>query len=70
VRVCCQDASRLGLHLPIPRRLTGYGVKPVQVVEPLYEYYWLYAAVEPTTGLTFRTLFRISAALLDEPLAA
>jgi hypothetical protein len=39
--------------LPIRRRLTGYGVKPVQAVEPLYEYYWLYAAVEPTTGEAF-----------------
>jgi hypothetical protein len=50
VRVFCQDESRLGLQLPIHRRLTGYGVKPVQIVEPLYESYWLYAAVEPTTG--------------------
>ena len=49
----CQDESRLGLHLPVRRRLTGYGVKPVQVVEPLYESYWLYAAVEPTTGDAF-----------------
>ena len=39
--------------MPLHRRLTGYGVKPVQVVEPLYEYYWLYAAVEPTTGDAF-----------------
>src|SRR5919204_2777818 len=53
VRVFCQDESRLGLHLPVRRRLTGYGVKPLQVVEPLYEYYWLYAAVEPTTGEAF-----------------
>jgi hypothetical protein len=43
----------LGLHLPLHRRLTGSGVKPIQVVEPLYEYYWLYAAVEPITGETF-----------------
>jgi hypothetical protein len=50
VRVFCQDESRLGLHLPVRRRLTGYGVKPAQVVEPLYASYWLYAAVEPTTG--------------------
>jgi DDE superfamily endonuclease len=35
------------------RRITGYGVKPIQVVEPLYDYYWLYAAVEPTTGEAF-----------------
>jgi hypothetical protein len=39
--------------LPIHRRLTGYGIKPLQVVEPLYEYYWLSAAVEPTTGDAF-----------------
>jgi DDE superfamily endonuclease len=53
VRVFCQDESRLGLHLPLHRRLTGYGVKPIQVVEPLYESYWLFAAVEPTTGDAF-----------------
>jgi hypothetical protein len=53
VRVFCQDESRLGLHLPIRRRVTGYGVKPLQIVEPLYESYWLYAAVEPTTGDAF-----------------
>ena len=53
MRVFCQDESRLGLHLPVRRRLTGYGIKPIQIVEPLYEYYWLYAAVEPTTGDTF-----------------
>jgi DDE superfamily endonuclease len=53
VRVFCHDESRLGLHLPVRRCLTGYGVKPVQVVEPLYESYWLYAAVEPTTGDAF-----------------
>ena len=47
------DESRLGLHLPLRRRVTGYGVKPLQVVEPLYESYWLYAAVEPTTGDAF-----------------
>ena len=46
----CQDESRLGLHLPGRRRLTGDGVKPVQGVEPLYESYWWYAAVEPPTG--------------------
>jgi putative transposase len=37
----------------VRRRLTGYGVKPVQAVEPLYESYWLSAAVEPTTGAAF-----------------
>ena len=50
MRVFCQEETRLGLPLPIHRRLTGHGMKPVQVVAPLYEYSWLYAAVEPTTG--------------------
>jgi DDE superfamily endonuclease len=53
VRLFCQDESRLGLHLPTRRRLTGAGVKPYQVVAPLYEYYWLYGAVEPATGEAF-----------------
>jgi len=53
VRVFCHDESRLGLHLPTRRRVTGFGVKPLQVVEPLYESYWLYAAVEPRTGDAF-----------------
>jgi hypothetical protein len=53
VRGFCEDDRRLGLHLPRSRRLTGYGVKPLQIVVPLYEYYWLYAAVEPTTGEAF-----------------
>jgi putative transposase len=53
VRVFCHDESRLGLHLPTRRRVTGFGVKPLQIVDPLYESYWLYAAVEPTTGDAF-----------------
>jgi hypothetical protein len=35
VRVLCQDESRLGLHLPTRRHVTGYGVKPIQIVESL-----------------------------------
>jgi hypothetical protein len=50
VRVCCHDARRLGLHLPRHRRLPGSGVQPGQIVAPLYESYWLSAAVEPTPG--------------------
>ena len=50
IRVWWQDESRLGLHLPLPRRLTAEGVKPIQRHQPLYQYYWLYAAVEPATG--------------------
>jgi len=33
--------------------VTGFGVKPLQVVEPLYESYWWYAAVAPRTGDAF-----------------
>ena len=40
----------MGLHLPRYRRLTACGVAPKQPFEPLYEYYWLYGAVEPATG--------------------
>ena len=53
MRVFCHDESRLGLHLPTRRRVTGWGVKPLQSVDPLYESYWLSAAVEPTTGDAF-----------------
>lgn len=53
VGLFAQDDCRFGLHLPRPRRLTGYGTKPIQVVNPLYEYDWLYAAVEPTSGDAF-----------------
>lgn len=50
LRVFFQDESRLGLHLPLHRRLTAPGIKPYQAINPGYEYYWLYAAVEPRTG--------------------
>ena len=50
VRLFFQDEARVGLHLPRYRRLTGRGVCPVQPFDPLYEYYWLYGAVEPATG--------------------
>jgi hypothetical protein len=41
------------LRLPRYRRLTACGVKPEVVEGPLYEYYWLYGAVEPRTGASF-----------------
>jgi transposase len=50
VRVFCQDESRFGL-LPITRRrLTLRGVKPLSRVQQVFENYYLYGAVEPTTG--------------------
>jgi len=50
VRVFAQDESRLGLHQDVRRRLTARGTKPVQAMWTRYEYFWLYAAVEPATG--------------------
>jgi transposase len=43
----------MGLHLPRYRRVTARGVTPKQPCQPLYAYYWLYAAVEPKTGEAF-----------------
>ena len=43
----------MGLHLPRYRRITSRGVAPKQPYSPLYEYYWLYGAVEPKTGEAF-----------------
>lgn len=53
MRLFCQDESRIGQHLPSGRRITLPGVKPHRVMCPLYEYYWLYAAVEPASGEAF-----------------
>lgn len=50
VQILVQDESRFGL-LPIPqRRITAKGTKPIQVVNPRYESYYLYGAVVPETG--------------------
>ena len=43
----------MGLKLPRYRRVTARGVAPKQPYQPLYEYYWLYGAVEPKTGEAF-----------------
>nr|WP_272504946.1 IS630 family transposase [Salinibacter ruber] len=53
VRLFCQDESRFGL-MPITRdRITLSGVKPIQVQKPGYQNFYLYGAVEPTTGERF-----------------
>ena len=53
VRIFCQDESRVGL-LPVQRRrITVSGVKPVGVVQYQFENFYLYGAVEPTTGESF-----------------
>jgi len=51
VRRFFQDEARLGLHESVTRRrITARGVKPLQPMLPRYEYFWLYGAVDPSTG--------------------
>jgi transposase len=51
VRRFFQDEARLGLHESATRRrITARGVKPTQLMLPRYEYFWLYGAVDPSTG--------------------
>jgi hypothetical protein len=53
VRIFCQDESRFGL-LPIQRRrITWSGVKPWGTVQYRFENFYVYGAVEPTTGESF-----------------
>jgi hypothetical protein len=53
VRLFFEDETRLGL-LPIKRRrLTRRGVKPLSRGRHLFEYLYLYGAVEPKTGESF-----------------
>jgi len=53
MRLFSQDESRFGL-LPIPRRrITLPGVKPISPVQFQFESYYLYGAVEPSTGESF-----------------
>jgi transposase len=50
VRIFCQAESRVGL-LPVQRRrITVRGVKPVGPGQYQFENFYLYGAVEPTTG--------------------
>lgn len=54
VRRFFQDEARLGLHESTTRRrITARGVKPIQLMLPRYEYFWLYGAVDPLSGESF-----------------
>ena len=54
VRRFFQDEARLGLHESVTRRrITARGVKPFQPMLPRYEYFWLYGAVDSSTGESF-----------------
>jgi transposase len=53
VRVFSQDESRVGLLTVRRRRLTACGVQPVGSVQHIFEWFYIYGAVAPTTGERF-----------------
>ena len=53
VRVFSQDESRFGLLTIRRRRLTARGVQPLGSVQQVFEWFYVYGAVEPTTGERF-----------------
>ena len=53
MRVFSQDESRFGLLTVRRRRLTAYGVQPVGLIQHVFEWFYVYGAVAPTTGERF-----------------
>lgn len=53
VKVFAQDETRLGLLPIVRRRITACGVQPVRIVTHQFANFYLYGAVEPTTGESF-----------------
>jgi hypothetical protein len=53
VKVFAQDESRVGLLPIIRRRITACGVQPIATVLHKFDNFYLYGAVEPTTGDSF-----------------
>jgi hypothetical protein len=53
VKVFAQDETRLGLQPIIRRRITACGVQPVATVWQRFDNFYLFGAVEPTTGDSF-----------------
>lgn len=50
LRVLALDEARFGLKSWHRRRWCPCGHRPPWVVQDRYEWFWLYAAVEPATG--------------------
>jgi transposase len=48
-----QDETRLGLRTPSTRKITRKGVKPQQLWQWHYQYYYIYGLVAPVTGKSF-----------------
>lgn len=53
LKVFAQDETRLGLLPVVRRRITACGVQPVATVLHRFDNFYLYGAVEPTTGAHF-----------------
>src|SRR5919205_2460050 len=53
VRVFSQDESRFGLLTVRRRRLTARDVQPVGTIQHVFEWFYVYGAVAPTTGERF-----------------
>lgn len=53
LNVFAQDQTRLGLLPVVRRRITARGVQPVATVTHQFDNFYLYGAVEPTTGASF-----------------
>ena len=53
IKVFAQDETRLGLLPVVRRRITACGVQPVATVTYQFDNFYLYGAVEPTTGAHF-----------------
>ena len=53
LQVFAQDETRLGLLPVVRRRITACGVQPVATVLHQFDNFYLYSAVEPTTGASF-----------------
>jgi transposase len=53
VKVFAQDESRVGLLPLLRRRITARGVQPIATITHTCDYFYLYGAVEPTTGASF-----------------
>jgi hypothetical protein len=53
MRYFVQDESRFGLNTLIGRVITACGIKPIGEWQWLFKAFWLYGAVEPSTGKSF-----------------
>ena len=49
----CQDETRLGFRTESGKKLTAKGVKPQQIFQWHYDYYYIYGLVEPVGGRSF-----------------